>query len=57
MIYFIQEQPDGAIKIGHTATGNVRERLRKMQTGNSRPLRVLGVTDGTFATEGLLHSR
>jgi hypothetical protein len=53
MIYFIQEQPAGAIKIG--CAGNPQRRLYNLQTGNHRRLRILGVIDGGREHEIALH--
>lgn len=39
IIYFIQEEPDGPVKIGQT--GNVVNRLTSIQTSCSRQLKVL----------------
>ncbi len=39
IIYFIQEEPDGAVKIGQTS--NIAKRLAHLQTSCSRPLKVL----------------
>jgi predicted GIY-YIG superfamily endonuclease len=39
IIYFIQEEPDGAIKIGQTS--NISKRLASLQTGGARQLKVL----------------
>jgi len=39
-VYFIQEGEDGPVKIGWAI--NPKRRLAAMQTGNARPLRLLG---------------
>jgi transcriptional regulator with XRE-family HTH domain len=53
-IYFIQEVPDGAIKIGWT-NKPVEERLRAMQIGNSRELKVVATRPGGRSDEIRLH--
>ena len=57
-IYFIQETPDGPIKIGKTE--NVNKRLTSLQTSCSRELKVLHsfhVDDcDVDAVEGYLHN-
>lgn len=55
-IYFIQEGEDGAIKIGHTG-GHPHDRLSTLQTGNSKPLRLLAVAPGGPPEERALHQR
>lgn len=56
-LYFIQEGADGSIKIGWTEK-ELAKRLRALQTGNSRELRLLGaIGDATKATELLWHQR
>lgn len=45
-LYFIQEGPGGAIKIGWTDVVGVDNRRKAMQVGNSHELRVLGVIAG-----------
>lgn len=51
-VYFIGEQPDGPVKIGQSK--DPINRLRAMQTGNSRRLRVEHVLVGTVHTERLM---
>lgn len=55
-IYFIQEVPDGAVKIGYTG-GDPYARLASLQTGNSKPLRVLAFAPGGPKEERDLHER
>lgn len=52
-VYFIGEVPDGPIKIGWAK--DPLKRLRNMQTGNPRRLRVEYVLMGGLAIEKLLH--
>lgn len=55
MIYFVQEEGGGAIKIGFTS-GDMDARLRGLQTGCSRKLHVLAtIEDGSMADEKALH--
>ncbi|WP_437309943.1 GIY-YIG nuclease family protein [Sorangium sp. So ce388] len=55
-IYFIQEAPDGAIKIGYTG-GDPFARLSALQTGNSKPLKLLAFAPGSSQHERGLHER
>lgn len=56
-IYFIQEMPAGAIKIGWT-TGSIFERLHGVQTGNPREVTLIGqIADVTQTQELLWHHR
>lgn len=55
-IYFIQEVPDGAIKIGYTG-GDPFQRLSALQTGNSKPLKLLAFAPGSPQHERGLHER
>jgi len=52
-VYFIGEEDEGALKIGLAA--DPIKRLRSMQTGNPRRLRVEYVLMGDRGTEKLLH--
>jgi hypothetical protein len=52
-VYFIGEPDDGALKIGHSK--DPIGRLRSMQTGNPRRLRIEHVLVGAPALEKLLH--
>lgn len=52
-VYFVQQSPDGPIKIG--ATRSVVKRLKTLQTGSHVPLTVLGVVPGGFELESDLH--
>jgi hypothetical protein len=54
MIYFIQAEDVGSIKIGHTS-GSVNKRLAELQTGSPVRLRVIGVMPGTPQDEMNLH--
>lgn len=53
-VYFIQEVPDGAIKVGYTAR-NPEKRLNDLKTGNSRSLSLLGSIEGDEELERRLH--
>lgn len=54
-VYIVQQEgPDGPVKIGH---GDVGSRLRTLQTGNGRELRLLRVLEGGRAEEEALHKR
>lgn len=52
-VYFIGEETDGPLKIG--VSKDPISRLRAMQTGNSRRLRIEQILVGTLDTEKLLH--
>lgn len=54
MIYFITDGEH--TKIGHT-TGTVERRLKGLQTGSPRRLRLLGTAPGGVAQERALHAR
>lgn len=56
-VYFIQQGNSGPIKIGYTRD-DLYSRLKRLQTGNPLPLKVLAIIDGaTTRTEISLHSR
>lgn len=55
MIYFIQEEASGAIKIGYS--GNPDRRLSILQTGHVGKLGLLAVMGGTVDDEQALHGR
>lgn len=55
MIYFVQAEDGGPIKIGFTE--RLRERHRNLAAEYCKPLRVLAVTDGMRAEEKALHER
>lgn len=52
-VYFVGEYYDGPVKIG--VTRNPIDRLRQMQTGNSRRLTIERVLVGNLACEKLIH--
>jgi hypothetical protein len=63
VIYVIQEQPNGPVKIGYTE-GDVQDwricvkgRLESLQTGNPRRLAVVAVFDGNMKVERALHAK
>lgn len=56
MIYFIQEGPNGPIKIGKTGAG-VEQRLEALQIGNSKKLRLLLSMPGGRRKEMELHDQ
>jgi len=53
-VYFIREEGTDRIKIGFTEK-NPKERVKKLQTGNSNKLILLGSIDGTNQDENNLH--
>lgn len=55
MIYFVQQDETGPIKIG--CTTNVDKRLAQLQIGSAVPLRLLGVMTGHHAQEASLHEQ
>lgn len=57
MIYFIQAEGIGHIKIGFTADADAAIRLAQLQTGSSVPLRLLGTIPGELEDEKNLHRR
>lgn len=54
-VYFIQDGRKGAVKIGMTV--DPEKRLRDLQTGNPRTLRIRHVIPGDRSTEKALHAR
>jgi len=54
MIYFIQQDINGPIKIGYTEN-NPESRLKALQTGNSNTLTLLGYIDGEEQQEKMIH--
>lgn len=57
MIYFIQAEGLGHIKIGFTDHDDTLQRLVQLQTGSPVPLRLLGTIPGTLNDEKTLHRR
>ncbi len=57
MIYFIQAEGVGHIKIGFTADGDAEGRMANLQTGSPVPLRLLGTMPGTMEDEKDLQRR
>lgn len=63
MIYFVQDEPSGLIKIGYTGGRKgdlwvpVLNRMRSFQTGNPNRLFLLKVIAGGKAHEQALHAR
>ena len=53
-VYFVQQGPEGPIKIG--VAQNVRLRMRGLQTSSPYPLRLLGVIRGGPAEERAAHA-
>ena len=56
MIYFIQSDNNGPIKIGYTAT-NINQRFQQLKTGNPCTLTLLCVIDGNEQDEKNLHEK
>src|SRR5436309_2275610 len=56
MIYFIQEELHGLIKIGFTAA-NAFERMRALQTSSPAALHLLTTIPGDLTTEAKLHDQ
>ena len=54
MIYFIQQEPGGAIKIGY-AKNNIQERIATFQTASPYKLVLIKSMEGSPATEAALH--
>src|SRR5262245_55030947 len=57
MLYFIQAEQVGHIKIGLTDNDDALVRLATLQTGSPVPLRLLGTIPGTMQDEKDLHRR
>jgi len=55
VIYFVQAEDGGGIKIGTTMC--LTARLGQLEKDTGCPLRVLGVIDGTFPEEKALHRK
>lgn len=55
VVYFIQEQPHGNVKIG--ITNDINNRLQGLQNGNSRNLKLLAYFPGVAAEERMLHHK
>lgn len=56
MIYFVVEEDNySMVKIGTTV--NLKQRLRDLQTGNPRELKIVAVIDGDSTVESLLKYR
>lgn len=53
MIYFIQSQNGGRIKIGYSA--NVDRRLENIRGANAYPINVLHISEGSRGVEGEIH--
>jgi hypothetical protein len=57
MIYFVQAEGVGHIKIGYTDGESADSRLATLQTGSPVPLRILHTMPGTMEDEKNLHRR
>jgi hypothetical protein len=58
VIYFIQAENGGAIKIGFTSKDDVNERVKQLQVGNPYPLRAIAVIlKGALGQEQQLHAQ
>lgn len=57
MIYFIQAEQGGPVKIGYTTGETIAARLSSLQTSCPFPLRVLRTMPGTTQDERALHAR
>jgi hypothetical protein len=55
VIYFVQRQAEGDIKIGTTIC--LTERLVQIETAVGAPVEVLAVMEGSFSVEKQLHDR
>ena len=55
MVYFIQQDTDGPIKIGYTDS-NIKARLDNMQCASHKELRVIGYISGGRDREKQLHA-
>ena len=56
IVYFLQQDVDGLIKIGYTS-GPLRDRLKQFETGNPNRLDLLLILDGGYELEKKLHDR
>ena len=56
MIYFIQVENNGPIKIGFTAN-QINQRLQSLQTSSPNKLDILGCIDGEIDREKLIHEK
>lgn len=56
MIYFVQAEIGGPVKVGYTG-GEPAERIRDLQCGSPFKLRLLGTIEGNQAAERALHKR
>jgi hypothetical protein len=56
MIYFAQDSGTFEIKIGHTGSA-AEARVKALQTGNPRPIKILAVIEGAASDEADLHRR
>lgn len=56
MIYFIRQGDDGPIKIGFTAQSDIKSRIASLQTGSSKPLKLLKKIRGDKEFEKHWHS-
>lgn len=58
LVYFLQADIGGPIKIGYTRKQKIYRRINELQTGNPYPLRFIGViNDATKDTEKSLHKK
>lgn len=57
VVYVLQAEWGGPVKIGFTRGGRVEDRLREIQTGNPSRLVVRGAMPGTMQTEKSIHYR
>lgn len=55
MIYFLLDEGENAVKIGHAVSPQAR--IDALQCGNPRELKLLGLIDGDQKAERRLHQR
>ena len=49
--YFVRDGNDGLIKIGKSEVGSLEYRIQALQTGNPRPLLIVGIIIGNVEKE------
>ena len=55
VVYFIGDEHQGAVKIGHTSYRDAARRLKGLQGSNPSPLRILGQIPVCIVAEAYLH--
>lgn len=55
VVYFVQRESGGAVKVGHTTMRGIQRRLKALQVAHWEPLEIRGLFEGGAWLEAALH--